>query len=777
MCIIRAHEGASDITPLPRYIAHVIKVIRAYARVPNADKVVAWKKAATLLSWFAAGRSSEVSLSSWDFSSWHDEFDALAVSWFEFKLYQDSKVVVLAAGATQYTCPLLLLGDIFALGLYAGVDMTADRTSYIFSALASIRDPGGRMSDIISAVLPGTATKAMEPYVVEGVPHDIRADSLRPGAASTLAARMPKELGLAVTGHATSPSSGESSHYAGYVESVTNSVAFRLPGAQVLGGWPAPPWGHMTRGPRPASLDVIILGGPDMRPISLGMLDTLADNYFLFVQGVTLPSFLVAGKLRKFIHAALATAIMWYPERVTNGEDATLTRRLCEAYIKTEIAGSNVHATITMHAMHLRRKFEIDNLHIASAPAGMLGATSMPGSSASAPYAEPLAAVLSAVQNLGSMVSTFHADAKLRFGSLEHRIIALERRFDASAVRAVGSVMGAAAGSAGSATGGVSGGAMLGVTGGALGSTSGAADAIVPLGASDVVSVEATVSAMGSASAGGAAASSPSVGGTSGSPSAGGVSMLDPSLGLSYHAGAAPASAKLSSLTFAANVVKAFESATHENTLAKQDKSDLLYCKSIIVALLREDERRQLVPQVVDGVRIYDEGRALKIVLRVTSYVIVRLEKQLSRTKPIGTAYTFKCSTVLNSLKNGAAEFPSAKAEMEKPPTPDEFARIVAAAEERASASAAPACLVSKRALGASGAADGTVDGAVDGAANDDGDRAADIAGGVPKRARAGSGGAGAGAGAGAGVGGGEPPSTTFWQEPANMISMMFGRR
>ena len=410
--------------------------------MPNADKAVAWKKASTLMSWFAAGRSSEVSLSSWDFSTWDDEFDALAISWFEFKLYQDSKVVVLAAGSTQYTCPLLLLGDIFALGLYAGVDMTADRTSYIFSALANIRDPGSRMSDIISAVLKGTATKAMEPYAVEDVPPDIRADSLRPGAASTLAARLPKELCLAVTGHATSPSSGESNHFAGYIESVTNSVAFRLPGAQVLGGWPAPPWGHMTRGPRPASLDVIILGSPDFRPISLGMLDTLADNYFLFVQGVTLPSFLVGGKLRKFIYAALATAIMWYPERVKLGEDVTLTRRLCDAYIKTEIAGSSVHATITMHAVHLRRKFDIDNLHIASAPAGMLGATSMPQPSASAPYAEPLAAILSAVQSLGSSVSTFHADAKLRFGSLEQRLIALERRVDATAGRGMGVMTG-----------------------------------------------------------------------------------------------------------------------------------------------------------------------------------------------------------------------------------------------------------------------------------------------------------------------------------------------
>ena len=102
------------------------------------------------------------------------------------------------------------------------------------------------------------------------------------------------------------------------------------------------------------------------------------------------------------------------------------------------------------------------------------------------------------------MVSTFHADVMSRFGLLEHCIIALERRFDVPAVRAVGSVMGAAAdvatgsaGSASGATGGARGGAMLGVTGGASGATSGAVDASVSLVALDVVSAEATVSILG----------------------------------------------------------------------------------------------------------------------------------------------------------------------------------------------------------------------------------------------------------------------------------------
>ena len=116
------------------------------------------------------------------------------------------------------------------------------------------------------------------------------------------------------------------------------------------------------------------------------MLDTLAD----------LTSFLVAGKLRKFIHAALASAIMWHPERVKLGEDAT--HYLCDSYITTVITGFNVHATITMHTVHLRCKFDIDNLHIASAPSGMLGATRMPGLLR---WRCTRSRILSAVQNLG----------------------------------------------------------------------------------------------------------------------------------------------------------------------------------------------------------------------------------------------------------------------------------------------------------------------------------------------------------------------------------------
>ena len=62
---------------------------------------------------------------------------------------RDSKVVVLAAGETQYTCPLLMLGAFFALGRYAGrrhdgrphiihhPGAHRQRTSYIFPALTA----------------------------------------------------------------------------------------------------------------------------------------------------------------------------------------------------------------------------------------------------------------------------------------------------------------------------------------------------------------------------------------------------------------------------------------------------------------------------------------------------------------------------------------------------------------------------------------------------------------------------------------------------------------
>lgn len=62
---------------------------------------------------------------------------------------------------------------------------------------------------------------------------------------------MPGELIAHVTGHDLK---GTSALY----EYIDASRALAIPGALVLAGWPALPWGHHGAGPKPPSLDALL---------------------------------------------------------------------------------------------------------------------------------------------------------------------------------------------------------------------------------------------------------------------------------------------------------------------------------------------------------------------------------------------------------------------------------------------------------------------------------------------------------------------------------------
>jgi hypothetical protein len=296
-------------SPLHRYLDHMRAIQRAYSCLHDGDKYIAMKKAVLILLWYAAGRTGEVALTSWTLNTWDAQFNALVVSWAQMKT-SVTKTVTLTAGTTYLTCPFLLLGDLFAMGQYAGRDMDEAEVSYMFPNVAYNKDPSGTVSDMVTDALIVTASKRLAPFAATAamVPPDVRAESVRHGVAGMLTC-MPRVLAEGVTGH--TGGGGEIGvpvgNYRGYAESVSNSVAMQVTGSMVVGGWPAPNYGQMSGGPVPASLDVLDFT-PEVR-------DSLIDNYFIFADGLTLPSLLAKGALRPFACAALATAIMWYPER------------------------------------------------------------------------------------------------------------------------------------------------------------------------------------------------------------------------------------------------------------------------------------------------------------------------------------------------------------------------------------------------------------------------------------------------------------------------------
>ena len=79
-----------------------------------------------------------------------------------------------------------------------------------------------------------------------------------------------------------------------------------MPGAVVLGGWPALPWGHLGKGPAPASLQPLVEIGVDE-----DMLQRMIDYFFNFDEEKgTPPNFMQDGSLRSAVEWAFATVIM-----------------------------------------------------------------------------------------------------------------------------------------------------------------------------------------------------------------------------------------------------------------------------------------------------------------------------------------------------------------------------------------------------------------------------------------------------------------------------------
>mmetsp|Transcript_13334 Transcript_13334/g.33290 ORF Transcript_13334/g.33290 Transcript_13334/m.33290 type:complete len:122 (-) Transcript_13334:711-1076(-) len=81
-------------------------------------------------------------------------------------------------------------------------------------------------------------------FSVDALPDRVTAGGVRPGASNTLCKYMPAEMVVHVTGHELKTTSA-------LYEYVDANRAIAIPGARVLAGWPALPWGHLGDGPLP----------------------------------------------------------------------------------------------------------------------------------------------------------------------------------------------------------------------------------------------------------------------------------------------------------------------------------------------------------------------------------------------------------------------------------------------------------------------------------------------------------------------------------------------
>ena len=187
---------------------------------------------------------------------------------------------------------------------------------------------------------------------VRGLPPNPTAAGFRPGAINTLACHVPAELAVHCTGHTLT---GMSAMW----EYMSATTALCIPGAIVLAGWRPFPYGQMGVGPVPASLaPVLTIGG-----VSEEKLEAFADNLFNF-HDASPPMLLKDGSLRPALHAALASLIMYYPERFDAGESALVLQAMRDSFRHVGLAAGNPHDKFFEWAKLIKGAFNLGNLHL-----------------------------------------------------------------------------------------------------------------------------------------------------------------------------------------------------------------------------------------------------------------------------------------------------------------------------------------------------------------------------------------------------------------------------
>jgi hypothetical protein len=140
------------------------------------------------------------------------------------------------------------------------------------------------------------------------------------------------------------------------------TVPLCVPGSLVLGGWPAPPYGHLGRNAVPASLLPVFLG--------LGISEINLNEFVDFVlwlrAGFVTPEMLGNGRLRPLSHAMCATLIMFYEESVKASEAEMVMKRMREGMVGHHLATGVIQANLVFveWGKVVAAEFRANNLHL-----------------------------------------------------------------------------------------------------------------------------------------------------------------------------------------------------------------------------------------------------------------------------------------------------------------------------------------------------------------------------------------------------------------------------
>ena len=257
----------------------------------KGDAESAERKFQTICLWLTVGRSSEAAWLQWDTMDWDSEFNMLFAELPQSKV-SAVKLVAFMAGNTAESCFYTCLGDYLVMCAGSRYIYEPGEPAWVFPSLQKAKSPG---------VVLGGYMKALQAKGAE-LPATINASFFRGGAANFMALFMPAEFVAASTGHMLN---GRSALY----EYLEVGRALLMPGAVVLAGWPALPWGQLGLGAAPPSFEVLEQIG-----VGMDLIQAFVVRFFHLDSSSPAP-LLPSGGLWKATLAAAASLVMYYVER------------------------------------------------------------------------------------------------------------------------------------------------------------------------------------------------------------------------------------------------------------------------------------------------------------------------------------------------------------------------------------------------------------------------------------------------------------------------------
>ena len=358
----KVHSGQpldNSVTPVSR--CHIMEINKAYAKADGIE--AATRKFAIGQTYRSAGRAGESAFQTIDAMEWSQEDTCVFMEVGQMKTAK-VKISAMVAGACRHLCFFLDMADYLATHVLP--THKAWEATFIFPGMQD-SECGRKVGEFIKAVLPRARNgqKKYADFAVTSLPQNPTAGGIRPACINLLVRKMPIEFVKATTGHAESGAIDE------YIDA---SLAMALPGAIVLAGWSAFPWGQLGDGPAAPCLGMLSNCTPS---VCVGDLDGVINLLFNLdsASGLALyasqTSHSYQGRLRPMVEACFAAIIMYYHERVQAEEMMCVNNRLIDLLVQESkgrpwegSARAAVEGMVRQWGEVIRTDFEAENAHL-----------------------------------------------------------------------------------------------------------------------------------------------------------------------------------------------------------------------------------------------------------------------------------------------------------------------------------------------------------------------------------------------------------------------------